>query len=486
MDINPAGVEFYGYSSREELLETIDVQDTYVDPDDRKAFQKTIAKQGFVKDYELRLKMKDGRQRIALLTATSVRDKGGSIVAYRGIMRDITERKRAEEEKEKLQARLRQAEKMEAIGQLAGGVAHDLNNILSGITGYPELLLLKLPDDSPIRGSLQIIKNSGERAAAIVQDMLTLARSGVPIKDVVNINEIISEYLKSPVWEKVQAFHPNVQLKTELEAELMNIKGSPTHLSEIVMNLVSNAAEAMPSGGGILVCTVNRYLDRPIKGYDDVEAGEYAILSISDTGVGLTPKDAERIFEPFYTKKAMGRSGTGLGATIVWRTVRDHNGYIDVTSENGEGTTFTLYFPITREETTDAGSGVSMEEYMGTGQSILVVDDVKEQRILAGGMLETLGYSVRSVSSGEEAIEYLECNTVDLLVLDMIMEPGIDGLETYKKIIKLHPGQKAVIASGFSETESVQEAQALGAGAYIRKPYTIEKIGLAVKDELEK
>jgi CheY-like chemotaxis protein len=275
-------------------------------------------------------------------------------------------------------------------------------------------------------------------------------------------------------------------LKTELDADLMNIKGSSTHLSEIVMNLVSNAAEAMPAGGHILISTANQYLDKSVKGYDNAEEGEYTTLSVSDTGVGLTPEDAERIFEPFFTKKTLGRSGTGLGTTIVWRTVKDHNGYIDVQSEEGKGTTFTLYFPITREQTAEAKADVSMEEYMGAGQSILIVDDVKEQRELARGMLEALGYSVKTAPSGEGAIEYLESNSADLLVLDMIMEPGIDGLETHRRIVERHPGQKAIIASGFSESDKVREAQALGAGAYIRKPYTIEKIGLAIKAELEK
>ena len=182
----------------------------------------------------------------------------------------------------------------------------------------------------------------------------------------------------------------------------------------------------------------------------------------------------------------MGRSGTGLGMAVVWGTVKDHKGYIDIESTEGEGTTFTIYFPVTREEPVKDESLLSIDDYMGRGESVLVVDDVAEQREIASKMLIKLGYSVTSVPSGEEAVEYVRNNSIDLLVLDMIMAPGIDGLDTYKRILQLHPGQKAIMASGFSETDRVKEAQKLGAGAYIRKPYTMGKIGLAIKKELEK
>jgi CheY-like chemotaxis protein len=200
----------------------------------------------------------------------------------------------------------------------------------------------------------------------------------------------------------------------------------------------------------------------------------------------MPPEDLDKIFEPFYTKKVMGRSGTGLGMAVVWGTVKDHDGYIDVQSTEGKGTTFTLYFPVTRQEASKEEAGLSIEDYMGNGQSILVVGDVEESRELASEMLKKLGYSVTQVSSGEEAVDYMKKNSVDLLVLDMIMDPGIDGLDTYKKILELYPGQKAIIVSGFPETERVKEAQKLGAAQYIKKPYTLEKIGLAVKQEFEK
>jgi len=400
------------------------------------------------------------------------------------IVRDIIERKRAEEEQKKLEAQLQRAQKMEAIGTLAGGVAHDLNNILAGLVSYPELLLLEIPQDSPLKNPILTIQKSGEKAAAIVQDLLTLARGELAVTEVVNLNDIISEYLKSPEHERLKSFHPNVQFKTELERELLNILGYPAHLSKTVMNLVSNATEAMPYGGEIFISTENRYIDSPIRGYAHIEEGDYVILTVSDTGVGISKKDRERIFEPFYTKKVMGRSGTGLGMAVVWGTVKDHKGYIDVKSTEGKGTTFTLYFSVTRKELAKDKPLLAIEDYMGKGESILVVDDVEEQREIASRILKKLGYSVTSVSSGEEAVDYMKDNSADLLLLDMIMDPGIDGLETYKRIIEFHPEQKAIIVSGFSETRKVKKAQRLGAGAYVKKPYLLEKIGLAVRDEL--
>jgi two-component system cell cycle sensor histidine kinase/response regulator CckA len=174
------------------------------------------------------------------------------------------------------------------------------------------------------------MQESGKKAAAIVQDLLTLTRRGVVTEEVVNINYIIYEYLQSPEHERLMSYHPEIQLETNIENDLLNILGSPVHLTKTVMNLISNAAEALPNGGKIIISTSNRYLDRPIKDYDDIEEGDYVILSVSDNGIGISPEDVERIFEPFFTKKVMGRSGTGLGMAVVWGTIRDHKGYIDV------------------------------------------------------------------------------------------------------------------------------------------------------------
>jgi PAS domain S-box-containing protein len=413
-------------------------------------------------------------------------DDTGRPVRSVGTVQDISDRKQSDEERRLLEEKLQRSEKMEALGTLAGGVAHDLNNVLGIVVGYAEMLLDGIEESSPIRSDVMRIMDGGERAAAIVQDLLTLARRGVQTKKVVNLNTAILECQKTPEFEKIFSFNRRIRLKTKLEADLLNIMGSPVHLGKTVINLVSNAVEAMPEGGLVTITTSSQYLEMPIYGYDEVREGDYVVLSVSDEGEGVAANDIKRIFEPFYTKKVMGKSGTGLGLAVVWGTVKDHHGYINIESEKGKGTTFTLYFPVTREDLSKEQISASISEYIGKQESILVVDDVEGQRELAARMLARLNYRVTPLSSGEEAVAYLKTNRVDLVVLDMIMDPGMDGLDTYKRILELHPRQKAIIVSGFSESERVLEAQALGAGTYVRKPFVLERLGWAVRKELDR
>lgn len=430
-----------------------------------------------VNDFEYTIVNRDSEEVLVEISVSLIKDKDGKPFGFRGLARDVTGQKSMEEQ-------LLRAQKMEAIGTLAGGVAHDLNNILSGIVSYPELLLLDLPQDSPLTKPIQTIQKSGEKASAIVQDLLTLARRGVVVRELICFNDIIKEYLNSPEFFKLKSFHPDLKIKTNLDKELLNIMGSPVHLSKTIMNLVSNGAEAMALGGTITISTESRYLDMGTSGYEDVEEGDYVVVKIKDNGTGIASSDMERLFEPFYSKKVMGKSGTGLGMAVVWGTVKDHNGFIDLKSIEGKGSAFTLFFPASREESSSANEELSFKDYLGNGEKILVVDDIEEQREIAAGILGRLGYSVNTVSSGEEAVEYLQGNSADLLVLDMIMNPGMDGLDTYRKILEFHPEQKVILGSGFSETERVREAQKLGAGQYIKKPYSLEKIGRAVKKEV--
>ncbi len=426
--------------------------------------------------YSFRMINKSGSELLVQINTVLITWEGKP--ATINFIRDISEQKR-------LEAQLQQAQKMESVGLLAGGVAHDLNNVLAGIVSYPELLLLDLPEYSKLRKPIETMQESGFRAAAIVQDLLTVARGVATTKEPLNFNDLVSDYLNSPEFKKLKQFHPAVTIKTNLDSNLLNITGSHVHIRKVIMNLVSNASEAIEGSGNVIISTMNRYIDRPLKGYDDVTIGEYAVLAVSDDGSGISSGDLERIFDPFYTKKVLGRSGTGLGLAVVWNVVQDHEGYIDVKSDENS-TMFELYFSITRDEISDKALSIPIKDYKGKGETILVVDDVESQREIACEMLNILGYKAKAVSSGEEAIEYLKEHTVDLILLDMIMDPGINGRETYERIIKIHPNQKAIIASGFAETDDVKEAQKLGAGQYIKKPLTLEKIGIAVRDELKK
>ena len=484
-EISPSGARLLDYDSTDGLNGKDLVRDLCTDVEEGQKFQAELMEHGRVAHFEIRLNRRDGATVFVEVMAHIVFDESGRAGGAEGMIRDISERKKSWEAQRRLEDQLVRARKMEALGLLAGGVAHDLNNVLSGVVAYPELLLLDLPADSSLKEPLKAIQSSGQRAAAIVQDLLTLAQRGVLQTEVLNLNSVISEYMISVEYQKFKQTNPSVDMTVNLAPELMNIRGSQIHLCKSVANLIANAAEAQPSGGKIHVSTTNRYVDQAIYGYDTINEGDYAVLKVQDFGIGISSEDMERIFEPFFTKKAMGRSGTGLGMALVWGTIQDHNGYIHVHSTPDVGTTFELYLPVTREAVRDDVEPIDIDACLANGEKILIVDDINYQREIASCMLQKLGYATHAVASGEEAVEYIQNNEVDLIVLDMIMDPGIDGLETYRRIKKLRPDQKAIIASGFSEGTRVKKAQKLGAGAYVKKPYTIEKIAQALQAELK-
>jgi C4-dicarboxylate-specific signal transduction histidine kinase len=349
----------------------------------------------------------------------------------------LRERETAEEEQRRLQERLAKARKMEALGLLAGGVAHDLNNVLSGIVTYPDFLLMNETIDDETRSALKTIKRSGEQAAAIVNDLVTIARGVAVSTQPVLLDDVVEEYMASPQFERLKHFHPWVTVETDLAGEGVAVTGSQVHLRKVVMNLVSNATEAIAeesTGGVVAVKTSFRYVDRPFGGDTGVIEGEYSVLTVTDNGPGIPAQELQRIFEPFYTKKVMGRSGTGLGLTVVWNTVQDHAGFIDVQSSE-QGTRFDLYFPVTRDPLERLPEAKPIDQYRGNGEHILVIDDVANQREIAAKMLSSLGYEVATAAGGEEAVEYLTTNEVDIVLLDMIMDPGINGRETYERIL---------------------------------------------------
>ncbi len=394
------------------------------------------------------------------------------------------ERNREARRQQELQSKLERAQRMESLGILAGGVAHDLNNTLGPLVGYPELVLKKLPADSPVRKQVERIGQAARDAADVIQDLLTMARRGRFELNPINVNDVFADYFDSPGYLRVVGANPEVSVDIDLGKDLPPVRGSAPHLSKVFMNLIINAFDAMPEGGRLTIQTSHEYLSALIGGHDGIEPGDYVIVRVKDTGIGISKKDLERIFEPYYSKKNMGSSGSGLGLSIVYGIVKDHKGFYDVFSEPGEGTEFVLYFPaaISSEQETTAES----KKDIRGNESLLVVDDSDDQRELACTLLAHLGYTVDSVANGHEAVRYLADHDVDLVLLDMIMEPGFDGLETYREILKIHPGQKAVVVSGFSATERVSAMQDLGAGQYVRKPYTQTELGRAVREELDR
>lgn len=479
---NPACRELIGYPGH--VPESTDFLDIIV-PADRKGIRKYFSsppQEGRVpKPQMARIQRTGAKERFAEIGISFIQHR--SRPAVLAIMRDLTERRREEAERLENEKKLVRLKKMESLGLLAGGVAHDLNNVLSGIVGYPDLILAGLPKNSKLRKPISRMQASGQRAVAIVKDLLTVARGVTITKVPLNLNEVIRAYLESPEHKKLLQFHPGVTVETDLDADLFNIGGSRIHVLKILMNLVSNASEAIEGSGRVTLSTENRYVDKPIKNYDDVGKGEYVLFSVFDDGPGIPANDFERIFEPFYTKKVMGRSGTGLGLTLVWNAIHDHDGYINVESDQS-GTTFKLYFPITRDALPKPKPSLPIESLSGNGESILIVDDVESEREITSEMLQKLNYKTKAVSSGEEAIAYLKDHTVDLVLLDMIMDPGIDGRQTYKKIIAIHPNQKAIIVSGFAETDALKQTRRLGAGQYLKKPVRLEELGIALKKEL--
>lgn len=399
------------------------------------------------------------------------------------IGRDIRDRKQVEEAKRKLEEQLHRSQKMEAIGLMAGGVAHDLNNILSGVIAYPDILLHQLPQNHPMRDSLIVIKESGARAAAVVADLLTVARGVAHQRETANLNILIDEYLSSPEQQMLALKYPQIQCNSGLALDLKSIECSVIHIKKSLMNLVINAMEAIQGAGVVTVSTWNKDVDGELARTLHLVPGQFVVVAVRDTGTGINEVDRQQIFEPFYTKKKMGRSGTGLGLAVVWNTMQDHKGVVTIESDSN-GSMFSLYFPVSREQPVEITKSLAIEPPRGRGESLLVVDDDALQRDIAVKMLTMLGYSPKAVASGEEAVAYMQYGVADLIVLDMLMEPGMNGYQTYAEIIKVHPGQKAVIVSGYSENEEVVKAHQLGTGGFIKKPYTIQQLGHVVQQVL--
>ncbi|WDP84446.1 MAG: response regulator [Desulfobacter sp.] len=337
--------------------------------------------------------------------------------------------------------------------------------------------------DDPLKDALETIKSSGLKAAAIVDDLLTLSRRGVVTAVPMDIQQIAESYLGSPEHRQFMAAHKSISIRTQFEPCSKTVIGSPVHLSKTLMNLLTNGVEAISGTGEILIRVREQVLSQPqkiiypVQGYFKIPKGEYILFSISDNGAGIAPEEIEFIFEPFYTSKQMGRSGTGLGMALVMGAVNDHKGFIQVESTLGQGTCVDIYFPAV-VQARESGKEVKNRLVKGKNQHLLVVDDDPVQLEIACRLLERLGYRVHCCASGEEGLEFLNRNPVDLVILDIIMEPGMDGVAVCEQILKKPPDQAVLFVTGFSD------AATLSRGNCLFKPYSLDRMGAMVEARL--
>lgn len=479
LDINPAGIELFGYSSKDELLQVNITQDLYANPADRKIVQKIIEIQGYIKDYEMLLKRKNDEHVIVLLTTTIVRDEKGKVIAYRGIMKDITERKRLEQQ-------LLHAQKMESVGQLAGGVAHDFNNLLTAIIGYGNLLKTEVGQDNLLVAYATQILNSAERAANLTHNLLAFSRRQMINPKPTNMNNIISgikSFLPRLIGE-------DIELSFFLTDKDLTVMADSSQIEQVLMNLATNARDAMPEGGSMIIRTERRDLDSEflktlLKTHEYSRPGSYALISVEDTGQGMDKETNERLFDPFFTTKDVGK-GTGLGLSMVYGIIKQHNGYIDVQTEHGKGTTFNLYFPLTEPTVKEDKKPEDLTILRGGNETILVAEDETYVRDFMKEILTGYGYKVIEAIDGEDAIKILHThkNKIQLSLLDVIM-PKKDGKIVYQEIKKVSPDMKVIFVSGYA-TDILYKKGIIEEGLnFISKPMSTNELLIKVREVLD-
>jgi PAS domain S-box-containing protein len=436
---NPAMLKIFGYDSFEEFRK-IFVSDLYQNPEERRLFIEEIFKNGFVKDKEVRLLKKDGTPIWASVTASIQYDEKGNVKWLDGVLEDITERKLLEDQ-------LRQAQKMEAIGTLAGGIAHDFNNVLTAIIGYGNLLRDKIEEDIHSIKYMDIILASADRAAILVRSLLAFSRKQNLSIEPTDLNQIILQ-LNTLLLRIIEE---NIELKIITSPEVLTIMADAGQMEQVLMNLATNARDAMPNGGILSIETKYAELGGEyLKMHSYVKPGGYALLSVSDTGTGMDENTKQRIFEPFFTTKEVGK-GTGLGLAMIYGIIKQHDGYIDVYSEPGEGTTFKIYIPIINAEVNESGPVAVDHPLEGGTETILIAEDDKVVRNFTKDILEVHGYKIIEAVDGEDAVNKFTENkdAIQMLILDVIM-PKKDGREVFDEIKKIRPDIKAIFMSGYT------------------------------------
>ncbi len=453
-----AGMTFSQYSAPEELGANLEL------------FQQLLAGKRDSFQLEKRYIRKDGKIVWGRLTATIAANFKDGAPAVVAMVEDVTRRKQ-------LEGQLLRAQRLEAAGRIAGQVAHDFNNLLTPLIAYPDLIKMELPEGHPGIPLCDMMQQSAAQIVDINSQLLALGRRGRVNHEPTDLNGIVEQ-----VISHLPKVPETLRMRTEMDSDLLPVLGSSAQLLRLVTNLISNARDATDDIGQITVKTENVYLDRPLNQYNRVEMGEYVRLTVVDDGCGIAADIKDKIFDAFFSSKRVdSRRGAGLGLSVVQAIVEDHQGYVDLESTVGEGTSFYVYLPVCRQPVRQE----LPEELPAGDETILVVDDDPVQRDVASRTLQRLGYTAESVESGEAAIEHLRERPVDLVLLDMIMPGGIDGAETYRRILEIRPGQRAVIVSGFAETGRVQEALRLGVGQFLAKPVTLQTLAQAVRRELQ-
>ncbi len=396
--------------------------------------------------------------------------------------REIEERKQAEKESEKLRAQLLHSQKMEAIGRLAGGIAHDFNNMLSTVLGYSEMVLMRLQKDDPLYKNIEIIYEASERAASLTRQLLAFSRKQIMEIRVVNLTDIIKNMwmiLESLIGEDVE-----MELKTH--TAFTNIKADRGQIEQVIMNLAVNARDAMPHGGRLIIEIEKIELDEDyVRNYEDLKAGSYVVLSMTDTGHGMTADVREKIFEPFFTTKEMGK-GTGLGLATVYGIVKQLNGHIAVYSEPGVGTTFKIYFPAVTEEAEKVTTDRTKNMMLHGNETILVVDDEPSVRKIIAESLQPLGYKIITAPTGMQALEicHSSAEKIDLLLTDIIM-PGMNGRELAKALTRIYPDLKVIYMSGYMDNIITRFDNLEPGSAFISKPILPSALSAKLREVLD-
>ncbi|RKY83703.1 hypothetical protein DRQ09_09675, partial [candidate division KSB1 bacterium] len=466
LDCNKSAIKRYGYT-REEFLNM--APHNLHPSEELKIVEKNIDDQETILPHRYTHITKYGEKFPVEIHTQEIMYKGKK--AWISIIRDITERIKAEEEKRKLQEQLFYAQKMESIGRLAGGIAHDFNNILTSVMGYAELLKMEFPDTTTSEGkAVDVILRGTERAANLTKQLLGFARGGKYNPVPININDVIRDVVS--MSEKI--FEKNIDVNYEFEQKVKTIEADRTQMEQVLTNLIINAKDAMPLGGTLTFRTENIYIDKEYSNkYPEFKTGNYVKISVSDTGIGMTEEVKKHIFEPFFTTKGLAK-GTGLGLATVYGIIKNHNGYINVYSEAGKGTTFNIYLPASTKIAVRKEKNEKI--FRGSG-TILLIDDEEDVRNVAVKQLESLGYKVITASDGIKAIDIYarNRNNIDLILLDMIM-PGMSGIKTYLNLKKINPDVKVLIISGFSQNGRATELLEKGATGFIQKPFNLYRL----------